>query len=140
MHGRVSVTVRAPADELLRRWRDEVTRESSPLRIAPVEVVEEQPGRSLGWRSPSGGSVVMAAAPAPGEQGTELHVDLEYEATGGAIGEAAAKLTGNDPLQAVRDDLRRFKQFVETGEIARSPGTPEGHSAARHLTQQPAQP
>jgi uncharacterized membrane protein len=83
---------------------------------------------------------VRVAAPAPGDQGTELHVDLEYEPTAGAIGEAAAKLTGNDPVQELRDDLRRFKQFVETGEIARSQATPEGHSAARHLTQQPAQP
>jgi hypothetical protein len=40
----------------------------------------------------------------------------------------------------VKDDLRRFKQRVETGEIPRSDGTPEGERAERKLKQRPAQP
>jgi hypothetical protein len=38
------------------------------------------------------------------------------------------------------DDLRRFKQHVETGVIARSDGTPEAEAAERKLKQRPAQP
>jgi len=40
----------------------------------------------------------------------------------------------------VKDGLRRFKQRVETGELARSDGSPEGEQAARKLKQRPAQP
>jgi len=40
----------------------------------------------------------------------------------------------------VKDDLRRFKQVMETGEVVRSEGSPEGQNARRHLKQRPAQP
>jgi hypothetical protein len=50
------------------------------------------------------------------------------------------KLTGSEPLAKVKDDLRRFKQHVETGVISRSDGTPEGELASRKLKQRPAQP
>ncbi|MDQ3933155.1 MAG: hypothetical protein M3340_00835 [Actinomycetota bacterium] len=74
---------------------------------------------------------------APGDRGTEIHVELDDD---GTIREVLGKLTGSDPLAEVKDHLRRFKQLVETGEIARSDGTPEGELAARKLKQRPAQP
>jgi hypothetical protein len=40
----------------------------------------------------------------------------------------------------VKDDLRRFKQVVETGIVPRSEGSPEGELAERKLKQRPAQP
>jgi uncharacterized membrane protein len=73
---------------------------------------------------------------APGDRGTEIHVDLEASSNGGAG--IAAKLSGAQAK--VKDELRRFKQLVETGEIARSEGTPEGERAERKLKQRPAQP
>jgi len=51
-----------------------------------------------------------------------------------------AKLAGKEPLAKVKDDLRRFKQRVETGVIARSDGVPEGELAERKLKQRPARP
>src|SRR5918998_5689503 len=77
---------------------------------------------------------------APGDRGTEIHVDLERDVPGGKLGEVVAKLSGAAPLAKVKDDLRRFKQYVETGEIPRSDGTPEGELAERKLKQRPAQP
>ena len=50
------------------------------------------------------------------------------------------KLAGSEPLAKVKDDLRRFKQHAETGEVSRSDGTPEGERAERKLKQRPAQP
>jgi uncharacterized membrane protein len=76
---------------------------------------------------------------APGDRGTEIHVDL-HSARGGKLGEMVQKLTGSEPRAKVMDDLRRFKQHVETGVIARSDGTPEGERAERKLKQRPAQP
>ena len=77
---------------------------------------------------------------APGDRGTEIHVDLERSTPGGKLGEAVQKLTGKEPLAKVKDDLRRFKAHVETGEIPRSEGVPEGELAGRKLKQRPAQP
>jgi uncharacterized membrane protein len=77
---------------------------------------------------------------APGDRGTEIYVDLEGGPPGGKLGEMVAKLAGKDPRAKVMDDLRRFKQHVETGVIARSDGAPEGELAERKPKQRPAQP
>jgi uncharacterized membrane protein len=50
------------------------------------------------------------------------------------------KVKGDDPHQRMQDDLRRFKQLTETGEIARSDGAPSGPSARLQPKQRPAQP
>src|SRR3954462_13182287 len=84
--------------------------------------------------------VAVTFADAPGDRGTEIHVDLEKSAPGGKLGEMVQKLAGTEPLAKVKDDLRRFKQQVETGAIPRSDGVPEGELAERKLTQRPAQP
>jgi uncharacterized membrane protein len=77
---------------------------------------------------------------APGDRGTEIHVELERTSKAGKLGEAVQKVIGSEPLAKVKDDLRRFKQQVETGEVARSEGAPEGERAERKLKQRPAQP
>jgi uncharacterized membrane protein len=77
---------------------------------------------------------------APGDRGTELTVELWYEPPAGDLGAAALKLTGTDLPTQLADDLRRFKQLVETGEIVRSDGTPDGHLLSEHLRQRAARP
>jgi hypothetical protein len=69
---------------------------------------------------------------APGDRGTEIHVELR--STG-----IASKLKVS-ALPKVKNELRRFKQRVETGEVPRSDGAPEGERVARKLKQRPAQP
>jgi uncharacterized membrane protein len=65
---------------------------------------------------------------APGDRGTEVHAEV------------SGSPLGRSPLPKVKDGLRRFKQRVETGEIPRSDGVPEGELAERKLKQRPAQP
>ena len=48
--------------------------------------------------------------------------------------------TGKDLATELSDDLRRFKQLVETGQIVRSDAVPRGHLLGAQLKQQPAQP
>jgi hypothetical protein len=50
------------------------------------------------------------------------------------------RFEGSTGLAKVKDELRRFKQRVETGVIPRSDGAPEGESAERKIKQRPAQP
>jgi uncharacterized membrane protein len=87
-----------------------------------------------------GADAAVTFKDAPGDRGTEIHVDLEGGGSGGKLGGVVQKLTGSEPLAKVKDDLRRFKQRVETGEIPRSDGSPEGELAERKLKQRPAQP
>jgi hypothetical protein len=92
------------------------------------------PERRPEYIAESGASVTFKEA--PGDRGTEIHVDLGD--TGGGL---VSRLTGGGPaLAKVKDDLRRFKQLVETGVISRSDGVPEGELAERKLKQRPAQP
>ena len=78
--------------------------------------------------------------PAPGGRGTEVHVKLRYEMPGGKLGEAVARYFGENPRQQLDDDLRRFKQVAETGEVVRSEGAPGGKRARREFPQHPARP
>ena len=51
--------------------------------------------------------------------GTRVTVHLQYHPPGGKLGAAVAKLFGEEPNQTIREDLRRFKQLMETGGIPR---------------------
>jgi hypothetical protein len=118
MSSKASVTVLGSPDEVQRRWQDDGYR---PDYIDSVDAA-------------------VSFRPAPGDRGTEIHVDLERSAPGGKLGEMLMKLSGKEPLAKVKDDLRRFKAQFETGEVPRSDGTPEGELAERKLKQRPAQP
>jgi uncharacterized membrane protein len=109
-----------------------------------AEVTEDVPNERISWRSTENASVsnsgTVRFAPAPKNRGTEVRVELQYSPPGGAVGAAVAKLFGEEPDQQVRDDLRRLKQVLETGQVTRSEGSPEGTKAFRQLAQHPAQP
>jgi uncharacterized membrane protein len=57
---------------------------------------------------------------APGGRATEIHVEIQYYPPGGKVGQGVAQLFGADPAREVREDLRRLKQVMETGEVMRS--------------------
>ena len=57
---------------------------------------------------------------ATGNRGTEVRVRLQYDPPAGKVGATVAWLLGHEPSQTIREDLRRFKQLMETGEISTS--------------------
>lgn len=95
-----------------------------------AEIVNEKHDELISWKTVDGsdiehvGSIRFADAPA--DRGTEVEVDLGYDAPGGKAGALIAKLFGAEPGQQITDDLRRFKQVMETGEVLLSDGSPEG--------------
>jgi uncharacterized membrane protein len=113
-----AVTIFKPEEEVQRLWRIS--------ELHPTYIEEAQ--------------AAVTFKRAPGDRGTEIHVNLEHRTPAGKLGEIVEQLTGSAPLPKVKDDLRRFKQRVETGEVPRSDGTPEGESAERKIKQRPAQP
>jgi uncharacterized membrane protein len=94
-----------------------------------AEIINDEPDRLIAWRSladaqvDNAGSVNFAEA---GNHGTEVRVVLDYIPPAGRIGATFARLFGEAPDQQVRDDLRRFKQLMEAGEIATIQGQPSG--------------
>jgi uncharacterized membrane protein len=75
----------------------------------------------IAWRSLPGAEVNNAGSvhftPTPDGSGTDVRVVLSYEPPAGKLGAAVAKLLGEEPSQQVADDLRRFKQVLESGDV-----------------------
>lgn len=95
-----------------------------------AEIVQETENECIAWRSLPGSSVESTGRvefkDAPGGRGTEIHVSLQYRPPGGTFGAAFAKLFGEEPQQQIREDLRRFKQIMESGEVPTTDGQPVG--------------
>jgi hypothetical protein len=83
--------------------------------------------------------VTVTFAAAPGARGTEVRAVLE-KGSKGPVGKVVGAVTGTDPERQLTDAMRRFKQLVETGEVVRSEGSPEGTSAPRTRKQRTAEP
>lgn len=87
-----------------------------------AEITEEAADSVLAWRSLEDAEVKnigrVVFRDAPGGRGTQLSAIIAYEAPGGALGKAIAKLFGADPKVQTHRDLRRLKQLLETGEIS----------------------
>ena len=109
-----------------------------------AEMTGDDPNQRISWKSLPGADVANSGtvhfAPSPDGRGTEVRVSLHYDVPGGRVGRAVAKLFGEEPEQQVRDDLRRFKQVLETGDVVRSDALPQGTDAGRQVIQRPAQP
>jgi uncharacterized membrane protein len=113
-----------------------------------AQITTDIPGECLGWQSLDGSAVrnegEVRFTPAPGGRGaepdTEVHVKLRYSLPAGKLGTALARYFGEDPRQQLDDDLRRFKQVLETGEVIRSEGAPWGKRARHEFPQHPARP
>jgi len=95
-----------------------------------AEIINEVPGQVIGWRSIEGSDVVSAGSvnfdEAGADRGTRIRVRMQYSPPGGRVGGALAKLLGRDAATEIREDLRRFKQLVETGEVPTTKGQPRG--------------
>src|ERR1700761_7695330 len=142
-----TTTVGLPAQEVYELWRRRscwpAGASSDRAAERDVEITEDVPGQRIAWREGSAGTRNEGSVqfvPAPGGRGTEVHVKLRYEMPGGKLGEAVARYFGADPRQQLDDDLRRFKQVAETGEVMRSEGAPGGKRARHEFPQHPARP
>ena len=86
-----------------------------------AEIIRDNPSELIAWRSTEGSTIPNSGSvrfvPGPEGRGTEVKVNLEYQPPGGVIGAAVAKLFGEEPQQQVNEDMLRFKQLMETGEI-----------------------
>ena len=146
-----SITVQRPVDEVYAFWHDfqnlpRFMRHLESVRMtgegrshwvakAPAgktvewdaETTEDRKNEVIAWRSLPGSKVYNAGevrfSSAPGDRGTELRVMLDYDPPFGKLGSKVAMLWREEPGQQIADDLRHFKQVMETGEIVLSDST-----------------
>ncbi|HZV06238.1 MAG TPA: YgaP-like transmembrane domain [Gemmataceae bacterium] len=99
-----------------------------------AEIINEKENELIAWRSVDDSEVDTAGSvhfrELPHGRGTEMRVvlkyDLRYDAHTTELAEPIARLLGQSPSQQIREDLRRFKQVMETGETATIEGQPRG--------------
>jgi len=148
VHVRESIRLEKPIDEVYRFWRrfenfprfmaylERVTeldgRRSHWVARGPAgisvewdaEIINDVPNRLIAWRTLPGADVISAGSVnfdvVRSGRSTQLSVHIQYAPPGGRAGSLAAMLFGREPSQTVREDLRRLKQLLEAGEIARS--------------------
>jgi len=148
------MTINKPAAELYRYWRDfanlprfmhhlEAVQELGAGRShwkakAPLgqtvewdaTIINEVENELIAWQSDEGAQISNAGSvrfrPAPADRGTEVRVTLSYEPPAGKVGVVVAKILGEEPGRQVSDDLRRFKQLMEAGELPTNDRQPMG--------------
>lgn len=167
MRDKASVTVKRPIDEVYLYWHDignfphfmkhlqsasipgprRFRRKSQELGEVEfeIEITDEAVNEFIEWRSTPDSAAEHTGSvrfgPAPGGRGTEVKVEIDYGPKGiDSTVSTVAKIVGEKIHHQLRDDLRRFKQVLETGEVVRSEGSPEGFSTGQLLKQRPAQP
>jgi uncharacterized membrane protein len=95
-----------------------------------AEIYNEKEGELIAWRSMPDADITNAGSvhfePAPDGRGTVLKVVLNYNPPGGKAAALFAKLFGSEPGQLVEENLKRFKQLMEAGEISTTEGQPSG--------------
>ncbi|WP_052055863.1 SRPBCC family protein [Myxosarcina sp. GI1] len=151
-----TVTIDRAATELYNYWRDltnlptfmghlkSVTHKDEAGKVshwvadAPLdftvewdaEIVRDEPGHLIAWSALENAQIdncgFVRFQPATGGRGTQVKVVLEYQPPGGALTDAIASLFGESPQEQIGDELNRFKQLMETGEIATTEGQPQG--------------
>lgn len=97
-----------------------------------AEIYNEKENELIAWRSLEKADVVNAGSvrfeQAPDGRGTFVRVTVNYNPPAGKLGASLAQLLGGEPKQLIKEDLRRLKQILETGEIATIDGQTSGRA------------
>src|SRR5262249_14591177 len=84
-----------------------------------AEIYTERAGEMISWRSLPGSVVDTAGSvhfqTLAAGRGCQVRVELRYNPPGDNLGVKVVKMLGDTPDQQIEQDLRRFKQRMETG-------------------------
>ena len=140
-----AVTIDKPRDELYRFWRDFAhvvyfmeyvesvqvldDKHSHWVMALPgrriewdAQIINDVPGELIAWKSVGDADIANAGSVSfkdgPPGRGTTVRLVINYQPPLGRLGALAAKALPNEPGKIAGQTLRRFKQLMETGEIA----------------------
>jgi uncharacterized membrane protein len=158
-----SIAINRPVEELFRFWRElenlpQVMSHLQSVRVGDAgrsrwvaslpgstalewetEITKEVPNELIAWRSLDGSPLAHEGfvhfRPLSPGRGTMVSLTLQLATPPGSMVPGIAKLLGELPEQRIAHDLRKFKQLMETGEIATTEGQPSGRRSmlSRHL-------
>ena len=111
-----SITINKPIEQVYDAWRN--LESLGFLRDAQVSETREQ--EKIAWTSAQGAYGQVRFRRAPGARGTEVQVEIEHPAR--HVSETVIRAFGMAADQKIREDLRRFKQLLETGDVTLSDG------------------
>lgn len=155
-HVRASITIDKPVDEVFQKWRDPSNLARSMRHIESAhsideehwhfearlprtdftvqwdaEIIDEIKNQLLVWRSVEGSEVhnegVVEFEPTADGNATRLRARIVYYPPAGKLGKSIAGFLRTISEQVIKEDLRCFKQYLETGEVA----TIEGQTSGR---------
>jgi uncharacterized membrane protein len=98
-----------------------------------AEIVKEEEGKLLGWNALPGSTIDNAGKVTfedAGENGTEVRIVITYRAPLGPAGEGIARLINPLFKTMLKEELRNFRRYIETGEIPTTEGQPSGREAS----------
>jgi uncharacterized membrane protein len=147
-----AVTVGRPRAEVYALWRDFANLPRFMKHVQSIEVLtphrsrwtvkaplgktvswtsfvtEEIENERIAWESEAGAEVPnygwVELRDAPGDRGTEISALIAYRPPFGSAGRLMSAVLRETPEHQMRDDLRRLKQILETGEVAASQAQP----------------
>jgi len=149
-----SVTINKPVGELFAFFRDFANLPSFMENVERIDVLDGKrshwvvkgPARTtyewdalvtdevqdqyIAWSSQPGADVDNSGRVEfrdAGARGTVVTATILYDPPGGVVGKLIAKMFQREPAIQARRDLRRFKQLMETGEIATAAMNPKQH-------------
>lgn len=87
-----------------------------------AEIVQDRPNELISWRTTGPDDDVrhsgtVSFQPAASSRSTEVRVELVYDPPGGKVGATVAKLFGDEPGQQIEEDLERFRNVLEGGDV-----------------------
>jgi uncharacterized membrane protein len=161
MEVKATFTINKPREEVYAYWRNFENLPSFMKHLEDVEVVDENrsswtaklPGgigkvsweavieeeelnSLISWTSLPGSTIDNAGeirfSDAPRNEGTEVRARISYRLPAGDVGSLAGKLFNPVVEKMIREDLRRFKSLLETGEIS-SANTSEENGILKKL-------
>ena len=109
-----SMTINQPLERVYEAWLDL----ASLAFMRDAEITESRDQEMCSWCSPDGSVGWVRFERAPGARGTEVHVEVRQKSR--PLEQHVVRALGMAPDQQIREDLRRFKQWLETGEITTS--------------------
>ena len=86
-----------------------------------TRIIEDRPDELIAWRSVEGSDIDTEGRVRfrdAGARGTIVEAIIAYKPPAGALGQMIAKLFQREPNIQGRQELKRFKMRMETGEIA----------------------
>jgi uncharacterized membrane protein len=95
-----------------------------------AQITDEREGEYIAWRSLPGSDLDVSGRvefkQAPGKRGTTVQSTMHYSIANRALRNAASGFVGRQAKFFMRQDLRRFKALIETGEIPTTEGQSHG--------------